>query len=69
MTVRLTRHGDAVRVQFETAEGRWQMARLAPFSGAAARIGPMCCSPERAGFRARFLAVSMGPPIARGLHD
>jgi regulation of enolase protein 1 (concanavalin A-like superfamily) len=29
----------------------------------------MACSPERAGFRARFEGLEIGPPIARKLHD
>lgn len=66
---RLTRHGDAVRVQYSIDGSRWHMARLAPFSGADARVGVMACSPERTGFRARFRDIDIGPPIARKLHD
>ena len=54
LNVRLTRHGDAVRVQYAIGGNPWQMARLAPFPAAAARVGVMACSPERAGFRASF---------------
>mgnify|MGYP001217503260 CR=1 FL=1 len=70
LRVRLTRHDDAVRIQYAigTATG-WQMARLAPFSAADAQVGVMACSPERAGFTARFRDVQIGPPIARKLHD
>lgn len=68
VAVRLTRHGDAVRVQY-SIEGRpWRMARLAPFSDAPAHAGVMACSPERAGFEARFSEVRIGPAIARQLH-
>jgi regulation of enolase protein 1 (concanavalin A-like superfamily) len=28
----------------------------------------MCCSPERAGFVARFSEIRIGDPIARELH-
>lgn len=66
--VRLTRHGDAVRIQYAVNDGPWQMARLAPFSAAPARIGIMACSPQRAGFRATFRDISVGPPISRELH-
>ena len=31
-------------------------------------VGPMCCSPERAGFVARFWDFRVGDPIARDLH-
>jgi regulation of enolase protein 1 (concanavalin A-like superfamily) len=67
--VQLTRHGDAVRVQFKVGGGDvWQMARLCPFSAADASVGVMACSPQRAGFTAHFRDISVGPPIARALH-
>jgi uncharacterized protein len=67
--VRLTRHGDAVRVQYALAGGDWQMARLAPFSAGEARIGVTACSPERAGFTAAFREIQVGPAISRQLHS
>lgn len=66
--VRLTRHGDAVRVQYAIGATGWQMARLAPFTSADARAGIMACSPQRAGFSAEFRDIAIGPPIARQLH-
>jgi regulation of enolase protein 1 (concanavalin A-like superfamily) len=69
VTARLTRHDEAVRVQFLDGRSRWQMARLAPFRRGPAMIGPMCCSPERSGFRAWFEGFSVGPPIERSLHE
>jgi regulation of enolase protein 1 (concanavalin A-like superfamily) len=69
VAARLTRHGDAVRVQYALDGGPWRMARLAPFAGGPARAGIMACSPERGGFRARFEGVTIGPPIARALHE
>jgi regulation of enolase protein 1 (concanavalin A-like superfamily) len=68
VNVRLTRHGDAVRVQFSVAGSPWQMARLCPFSVGDAQIGMMACSPQRAGFEARFTGFSVGPAISRELH-
>ncbi|MCO6052355.1 DUF1349 domain-containing protein [Mesorhizobium sp. RP14(2022)] len=68
VTMRLTRHGDAVRVQYSIAGKTWQMARLAPFPDGAAQVGVMACSPERAGFEAQFYDLTVGPPIARQLH-
>jgi uncharacterized protein len=68
VSVRLTRHGDAVRVQFAVGDAPWQLARLCPFPAADAEIGVMACSPERAGFHAMFNDVTVGPPIARNLH-
>ena len=68
VSVRLTRHGDAVRVQFAVGGAPWQLARLCPFPAADAEIGVMACSPERAGFHAVFDDIVVGPPIARNLH-
>ena len=67
--VRLTRHGDAVRVQYAIGDGLWQMARLAPFADADAKVGVMACSPERSGFQASFRDIRIGPAISRQLHD
>lgn len=69
VAARLTRHGDALRVQYRVDAAPWRMARLAPFPGDPARAGITACSPERGGFRARFEAISIGPPIPRALHD
>ena len=68
VSVRLTRHGDAVRAQFSVGGSPWQLARLCPFPAGDAEIGVMACSPERAGFRAEFKDISVGPPITRTLH-
>ena len=68
VAVRLTRHGDAVRVQFSFSGAPWQLARLCPFPDADAEIGVMACSPERSGFRAAFRGVTVGTPIPRDLH-
>jgi len=69
MRVRLTRHDNAVRVQYAIGGRSWQMARLAPFTDADAQVGVMACSPERQGFKARFREIAIGPAIARKLHD
>lgn len=66
---RITRHGDAVRVQFHLGDGRWQMARLCPFPAGDAAVGVTACSPERRGFQASFRDIRVGPPIPRQLHD
>ena len=67
--IRLTRHDDAVRVQFHLGDGAWQMARLCPFPSDYALVGVTACSPEREGFEARFENIQIGPPIARKLHN
>ncbi len=69
--LRLSRHGTAVRVEWSPAGAeRYAMLRLAylPTGEAPALVGPMCCSPERAGFVARFWDFRIGDPIARDLH-
>ena len=69
LTIRLTRHGEAIRVQYRDAGGRWIAARLAHFPPAPTlEIGPMCCSPTRGGFGARFERFDLGAPISRDLH-
>ncbi|MCX7305762.1 MAG: DUF1349 domain-containing protein [Hyphomicrobiales bacterium] len=68
VSVRMTRHDNAIRVQFSIAESAWQLARLCPFPADDAAVGVMACSPQRAGFHARFRDISIGPPIARDLH-
>lgn len=66
--VRLTRHDDAVRVQYAIGEAPWQMARVSPFPAGPAAVGVMACSPQRSGFEATFRDIRVGSPIARQLH-
>lgn len=69
VSARISRDGDAVRVHYAVAGGDWRLARLAPFVAGPVRAGLMACSPERAGFSARFTGLAIGPPIARALHS
>lgn len=66
--VRLTRLGGAVIVHFLAANGRWHLMRLADFPEGPARLGPMACSPERAGLRVRFEGFDIAPPVQNPLH-
>jgi regulation of enolase protein 1 (concanavalin A-like superfamily) len=68
VTVRLSRHAEAVRVQY--LDGSiWRLARLAWLRPAPSLfVGAMCCSPQREGFEVTFHDVAIGPPIARDLH-
>ena len=66
--IRLVRKGGAVLVHFLNTAGVWQHLRLADFSAADARVGPMACSPQRAGFRCRFSDFRLEPPLANPLH-
>jgi regulation of enolase protein 1 (concanavalin A-like superfamily) len=69
--IRLTRHGEAIRVQYiDPSDGGWKLARLAYLKPAASlEIGIMCCSPKREGFEVTFRDFAIGPPISRQLHD
>jgi regulation of enolase protein 1 (concanavalin A-like superfamily) len=68
VTVRITRHAEAIRVQYLDG-GAWRMVRLAWLKPSDALfVGMMCCSPLRGGFEVLFKDFSIGPPIARDLH-
>ncbi len=69
ITLRLTRHGSAVRVDVQEPSGLWRMTRLAHLPDGPAMIGPMACSPERGGFAATFSNYTCGPAIPRALHE
>jgi regulation of enolase protein 1 (concanavalin A-like superfamily) len=62
--LRLTRIGTAVHVHWAAGpeEAGFRMLRLAYFPEGAAGVGPMCCSPQRAGFRAQFRDFALGDP-------
>ena len=69
LRLRLSRYGTAVWVEW-AGEADFAMLRLAylPEQPAPALVGPMCCSPERAGLEVRFAGFHVGPPVARPLH-
>ena len=67
---RLTKLGSAIRIQYSTDGLSFRMLRLAYFPDAgSAKVGLMCCSPEREGFEAEFSAYSIGEPIMTALHE
>ena len=45
------------------------MARLGYLPDGPAMVGPMACSPERAGFEVTFSDYTCGPAIPRALHE
>jgi regulation of enolase protein 1 (concanavalin A-like superfamily) len=61
---RLTRIGTAVHIHWaaDSAPEEFRMLRLAWFPEGPARVGPMCCSPTRAGFRVRFQPLDVTEP-------
>ncbi|MBT2533974.1 DUF1349 domain-containing protein [Arthrobacter sp. ISL-48] len=70
VTIRLTRHGEAIRVQYLDGEGIWQLLRLGYLDlSESCQVGVMSCAPERAGFEATFRDFQISDPISRDLHD
>jgi hypothetical protein len=63
--LRLTRRGTAVHVEWAPAgDGAFEVFRLAYFPASnPVLVGPMCCSPQRAGFEARFEGFGVGPAV------
>lgn len=69
-SVRLTLKDNALRVQAKSADQPWDLIRLAPFEASPDMIvGPMFCTPTRAGLTVRMEQFKLGPPIATDLHD
>ncbi len=69
ITVRLTRHGNALRVQFRLNDTSWMMARLAYLNmPEKIKIGMMCCSPQRSGLQVAFSDFIVSDPISPDLH-
>jgi len=69
--LRVSRHGQAVRVEWALPGVRssYTLMRLAHLPEAEeTKVGPMCCSPQRAGFAATFRGFSINPPIPTDLH-
>jgi regulation of enolase protein 1 (concanavalin A-like superfamily) len=70
LRLQLTRHGDAIRAQFREPDGPWRLLRLGYLPlPETCQVGVMCCSPEQAGFEARFEDFAITEPISRDLHD
>lgn len=60
----------AIRVQYSIDGATWPMLRLAPFPVADSyQVGPMCCTPKRAGLKVEFTEFSVGPALDKDLHD
>lgn len=69
--LRVSRHGEAMRVEWALAGSRpsYSLMRLAYLPKAdPVMVGPMCCSPQRAGFEVRFREFGISPPISADLH-
>lgn len=69
VTLRLTRHAEALRVQLLEPNGNWQLVRLCYLSmGETVEVGPMACSPTGEGLEVSFARLELGEPISRELH-
>lgn len=70
IALRLTRHDEALRVQYRLPGEAWLMVRLAMLKmGEGVAVGMMCCTPERAGLDVTFRNFRIGAPMARVLHE
>ncbi|WP_062014516.1 DUF1349 domain-containing protein [Aureimonas sp. AU4] len=68
--LRVTVRAGVLRLQASTDGIRWPLMRLCPFAVAPGYgVGPMCCSPGRAGLEVRFDGFTLGPPTGKDLHD
>lgn len=68
--LRVTVGDGVVRLQASADGKRWPLVRLAPFPKADRYfVGPMCCTPERAGLNVRFSDFEVTSPLGRDLHD
>ena len=67
--IRLTRLDGAAIVHCRGGDGAWHLMRVAALPGDGDwQVGPMTCSPTRAGFEVRFRAFSLTPPVENPLH-
>lgn len=68
--VRATVANGVLRLQ-SSADGKlWPLMRLAPFAEASSYlVGPMACTPERAGLKVTFSMLRVTSPLGKDLHD
>lgn len=68
--LRATISDGILRLQMSPDGKTWPMIRLCQFPQAKTyKIGPMCCTPQRAGLRVTFSQWLLRPPLIRDLHD
>jgi regulation of enolase protein 1 (concanavalin A-like superfamily) len=59
-----------LRLQVSADGKTWPLVRLAPFPIASSyQVGPMACTPERAGLEIVFSDLTISPPLGKDLHD
>lgn len=70
LTLRLTRHGSAIRVQYMDENSKWRLMRLGYLDmPEECQVGVMCCSPESEGFEVEFKTFTVSDPISPKLHE
>lgn len=71
MSVRMSRKGDGVFIQYRQDSGTWEMARLAYFPAAYTTVGVgiAFCSPQREGFEATYTAFEITDLVINDIHD
>jgi regulation of enolase protein 1 (concanavalin A-like superfamily) len=68
--LRVTVKAGVLRLQVSMDGRLWPLVRLAPFPMASRYwVGPMCCTPERAGLKVRFSEFRLEASLDRDLHD
>lgn len=68
--MRATVKDGVLRLQASSDRRQWPLMRLAPFPKAASYlVGPICCTPERAGLEVEFPCFRVTPPLGKALHD
>ncbi|MCA1372647.1 MULTISPECIES: DUF1349 domain-containing protein [Bradyrhizobium] len=68
--VRATVADGVLRLQVSADGKTWPLMRLAPFPAASSYlVGPMACTPERAGLEVVFSNFRLTPPLGKDLHD
>ena len=68
--MRVSLANGVLRLQASTDGKLWPLVRLCPFPEAATyRVGPMSCTPERAGLAVHFSDWSLTKHLGKDLHD
>lgn len=68
--LRLTVANGVLRLQVSADGEQWALARLCPFPAASRYlVGPMCCTPVRAGLQVIFSDWALTAPLNKDLHD
>lgn len=68
--MRVSLAGGVLRLQASQDGERWPLVRLCPFpTSTHYRVGPMCCTPERAGLAVHFSDWRLTRHLGKPLHD